>query len=70
LEGHRNPLARGNAAPLGLAYGIDAILDERLADAPDIYFEAGDHQALVHMSGRDFLKLMANAPRGEISHHM
>jgi Ala-tRNA(Pro) deacylase len=60
----------GALPPLGLAYGINAILDESLVDAPDIYFEAGDHRALVHMSGRDFLKLMANAPRGVISHHM
>jgi Ala-tRNA(Pro) deacylase len=60
----------GALPPLGLAYGISAILDESLVDAPDIYFEAGDHRALVHMSGRDFLKLMANAPRAAISHHM
>jgi Ala-tRNA(Pro) deacylase len=60
----------GALPPLGLAYGIDSILDESLVDAPEIYFEAGDHRALVHMSGRDFLKLMANAPHGTISHHM
>jgi Ala-tRNA(Pro) deacylase len=35
----------------------------------DIYFEAGDHQSLVHVSGSGFLKLMANAPRGQISYH-
>jgi len=55
--------------PLGLAYGIDSILDQSLADAPDVYFEAGDHQALVYVSGGEFLKVMANAPRGQISHH-
>jgi prolyl-tRNA editing enzyme YbaK/EbsC (Cys-tRNA(Pro) deacylase) len=44
-------------------------LDQSLVDAPDIYFEAGDHQALIHVSGSEFLKLMANAPRGQISHH-
>jgi Ala-tRNA(Pro) deacylase len=60
----------GALPPLGLAYGINAILDESLVDAADIYFEAGDHRALVHMSGRDFLKLMANAPRRTISHHL
>jgi len=59
----------GALPPLGLAYGIDAILDQSLVDAPDIYFEAGDHQALVHVSGSEFLKLMANAPRSQISHH-
>ena len=59
----------GALPPLGLAYGIDVILDQSLVHAPDIYFEAGDHQALVHVSGSEFLKLMANAPRGQISHH-
>jgi len=59
----------GALPPLGLAYGIDSILDQSLADAPDVYFEAGDHQVLVHVSGGEFLKLMANAPRGQISHH-
>jgi Ala-tRNA(Pro) deacylase len=56
--------------PLGPAYGIDTILDQSLVDATDIYFEAGDHRALVHLSGGDFLKLMANAPRGQISRHV
>jgi Ala-tRNA(Pro) deacylase len=55
---------------LGQAYGIETILDESLIDSPDIYFEAGDHVALVHVTGRDFLRLMANAPRGGISHHV
>lgn len=60
----------GALPPLGRAYGIDMILDESLVDSPDIYFEAGDHRALVHMSGSDFLRLMANVPRGQISHHV
>ncbi len=59
----------GALPPLGLAYGIDTILDQSLVDAPDIYFEAGDHQALVHVSGSGYIKLMANALRGQISHH-
>jgi prolyl-tRNA editing enzyme YbaK/EbsC (Cys-tRNA(Pro) deacylase) len=47
-----------------------AILDERLVGSPEIYFGAGDHVALVHVSGTDFLKLMADAPRGQISWHV
>jgi len=60
----------GALPPLGLAYGIDTILDESLVDSPDIYFEGGDHRALVHVSGSDFLRLMANVPRAQISHHV
>ena len=60
----------GALPPLGEAYGIDMILEESLVDAPDIYFEAGDHCSLLHTSGSDFMRLMANAPRGAISHHV
>ena len=60
----------GAIPPLGRAYGIDTILDESLTGAQDVYFEAGDHMTLVHVTGRDFQRLMADAPRGEISHHV
>lgn len=61
----------GAIPPLGNAYGIDAILDSSLVGMNDIYFESGDHCALVHVSGSDFLKLMGDAPRDRISygHH-
>ena len=60
----------GAIPPLGRAYGIDMVVDRSLADIPDVYFEAGDHSSLIHVSGRDFLKLMADAPRRHISHHL
>jgi Ala-tRNA(Pro) deacylase len=60
----------GAVPPLGRAYGIGVVLDESLVGAPDVYFEAGDHYALMRVSGRDFLKLMADAPRAAISHHV
>jgi Ala-tRNA(Pro) deacylase len=60
----------GALPPLGRAYGIDAIIDESLVDSPDIYFEAGDHRALVHLDGSDFQKVMGNVLRGRISHHV
>jgi Ala-tRNA(Pro) deacylase len=57
----------GALPPLAEAYGVEAVLDESLADADDIYFEAGDHVALIHVSGQDFLKLIGDAPRARIS---
>ena len=59
----------GAIPALGAAYGIETILDESLASTRDIYFEAGDHRELVHVSGSDFLKLMADTPRAKISRH-
>jgi Ala-tRNA(Pro) deacylase len=59
----------GAIPPLGEAYGVDAIVDQSLVGSPDVYFEAGDHCALVHVSGSDFIRLMGDAPRDRISHH-
>ena len=60
----------GAIPPLAPAYGIEAVVDQSLGDIPDVYFEAGDHVSLVHVSGRDFLKLMSDAPHRHISHHL
>jgi Ala-tRNA(Pro) deacylase len=56
----------GAVPPLGQVYGIETILDEAFVDAEDVYFEGGDHRALVHVNGSDFLKLMHDAPRARI----
>jgi Ala-tRNA(Pro) deacylase len=60
----------GAIPPLGQAYGIDVLIDRSLADIPDVYFEAGDHSSLIHVSGADFRKLMANSTQRHISHHL
>ena len=49
---------RGAVPPLGLAYGMPTIMDDSLADQPEIYFEAGDHERLIRMSGEQFMLLM------------
>jgi Ala-tRNA(Pro) deacylase len=59
----------GAVPPLGQLYGIETILDEAFAEAEDVYFEGGDHRALVHVNGADFLKLMGDAPRARIGLH-
>jgi len=46
---------------LAAAYGLKVILDDSLASEADIYLEGGDHARLVHVSGSDFQKLMADA---------
>ena len=60
----------GAVPPLGAAYGIDSVLDDNLMEESDVYFEAGDHRALVHISGADFQKLMTGALHGDISRHV
>jgi hypothetical protein len=45
-------------------------LGDSLSGSQNIYFEGCDHMALVHVTGKDFLRLMEGALRGEISHHV
>ena len=51
----------GAVPPLGIAYGIETIWDDSLMEQPETYFEAGDHETLVHMKTRDFIGLMKGA---------
>ena len=56
--------APGAVPPLGPIYGIETFLDETLTTLAKVYFEAGDHQNLVQVSGDDFLKLLSGVRRG------
>ena len=51
----------GAIPPIGLAYGLPTIIDETLATQPEVWFEAGDHESLIHMKRADFGALMTNA---------
>ena len=57
----------GAVPPLGPAYGIETLLDETLTGLADVYFEAGDHEQLVHLSGEEFQSLLGGARRGHFS---
>ncbi len=57
----------GALPPLGQAYGLPVWMDDRLQEQPDIYFEAGDHETLIHMSGKEFARLMADVEHGQFS---
>ncbi len=59
----------GAIPPFGTAYGIETILDESLLEQPDIYFEAGNHEELIHLSGEQFRQLVAGVPHARFSRH-
>ena len=59
----------GAIPPLGEAYGLKVIYDDVLTHSDDIYFEAGDHTALIHMPTAEFFRLMGNWEHGHISRH-
>ena len=48
----------GAVPPLGPAYGLRTIVDDELQEGEEVYFEAGDHENLVHMTGAQFLSLL------------
>ena len=57
----------GAFPPLGDAYGLESVIEESLDEAPEIFFEGGDHASLLHMPIKQFEKLMRGAPHGSFS---
>jgi Ala-tRNA(Pro) deacylase len=51
----------GAVPPLGQAYGLPTIVEEELTTQPDVFFEAGDHRHLVHVTQGEFSRLIAEA---------
>lgn len=51
----------GAIPPIGAAYGMRMIVDDSLFAENEIYFEAGDHEQLIQMSGKDFMAMMGSA---------
>ena len=58
----------GAIPPLGPAYNIETFLDEQLISLANVYFEAGDHEHLVHVSGNDLHALLKGVRHGYFSH--
>jgi Ala-tRNA(Pro) deacylase len=65
-----NDCVVGAIPPLGMIYGIPTIVDDALAERFDIYFEAGDHEKLIHLNGSEFEALYATSQHGRFSAHM
>lgn len=57
----------GAIPPLGAVYGMEMIWDDCLAEQSEIYFEAGDHENLLHVSGREFVDMVRDSPHACIS---
>ena len=70
IAGLFNDCDTGAIPPVGDAYGFDVVIDDSLTDSEEIFFEAGDHTDLVHVSGADFRELMSNADHDRFSRHV
>lgn len=60
----------GAAPPVGAAYGIPSMVDKRLLDQPEVYFEAGDHEHLVKTDNDNFRTLQVGATPVEVAQHI
>lgn len=58
--------AHGAVPPVGEAYNVPMLVDESLLRMPDVYFEGGDHEDLVHVEGESFREMMGRAMHGRI----
>jgi Ala-tRNA(Pro) deacylase len=52
---------KGAVPALGPAYDLQTVVDPWLCEQPDVYFEGGDHEELVHLAGEDFAELLEDA---------
>ena len=62
----------GAVPPIGHVYGITTLWDPNtsLGTLDEVYFEAGDHEHLVRVTGERFHELMAPADRAEFGRHL
>jgi Ala-tRNA(Pro) deacylase len=58
----------GTAPPFGHVYGLSLLLDPCLLQAPEIYFQAGNHREVVSMSRDEFRLLARPTCAGECLH--
>ena len=57
----------GAVPAAGAAYGIPTLVDNSLLRLPEIYFEAGDHEDLVHLRAPAFRELLSGSLQGRFS---
>jgi Ala-tRNA(Pro) deacylase len=55
---------RGAVPPVGMAWGLETIVDDALEGSDVVYLEGGDHESLLRMSGEQFHELMRDQPHG------
>ena len=66
-----SPVAQVDVSPSPVFPGQQVtITNTSLGAVEDVFFEAGDHEHLVKLSGKAFHELMSPAERGGFSHHL
>ncbi len=60
----------GAVPPVGGAYGLKSLVEKCLLEQPEVFFEAGDHEHLVKMTGSNFQALQADSETVEVARHV
>jgi len=60
----------GAVPPVGVAYEIRTFVDRHLLGLPEVYFESGDHEHLIKLSGGQFALLMEGAEEVDVGRHI
>ena len=58
---------RGAVPPVGMAWGVETVVDDELEGHDVVYLEGGDHRRLLKMSGAEFGALMRAVWHGRFS---
>lgn len=54
----------GAVPPVGMAWGVETVVDDALDRNAVVYLEGGDHECLLQMSGEHFRALMGGQRHG------
>ena len=57
----------GAVPGLAQAYGLEVIWDDTLLKQKNLYFEAGNHEDMIHLDHKTFSQLFEHLPHAEIS---
>lgn len=60
----------GALPPFGTIYDMESVVDGTLAEQSDVYFEAGDHEQLIRVSGETFQALMGEVQYSCFGRHL
>jgi Ala-tRNA(Pro) deacylase len=60
----------GAVPALGMAWGVETVVDDDLQENAEVYMEAGDHKLLLRMSDEQFGVLMQDAKHGRFCRHV
>lgn len=62
-----NDCEPGAVPAIGQAYSLNMVYDDALSLLLDIYLEAGDHETLIHLTHKQFEKLMGTTKHSSFS---